>query len=98
MNIQEYATDAAVETFELWRKACVENSGSNNQWNAKGVDYFFEVGHVEHFDGSLTGTVWRFLPAGVECVYSSSFKIRGDGRVLRAPAFLRKAANGLLIQ
>jgi len=85
------ARDAG-RTLDAFSKACIENSGSQNTWkDAQGRSYFFETSRTEHHDGAITGTVWRVV--GGLCRRSGSFRIEADGRVSRAPRFLKDAAK-----
>ena len=83
-----YAQEAG-KIMNAWKEVCYKRSGSQNQWENKGKTYFFETSRVEHDDGSITGTVWRFLADGVHVRRSGSFKINGDGSIERAPKFLK---------
>lgn len=85
-------TQAAHHVLEAWSKACLENSGSQNQWSANGREYFFETG-PERDDGSVTGSIWRFLGDGKHVKRSGAFRIEADGEVARAPKFLKKVAS-----
>jgi hypothetical protein len=82
--------------LDAFTAACIKNSGNQNTWTdpKTGKRYFFETSRTEHYDGAITGTIWRFLPDDKHVRKSGSFRIEGDGEVTRAPAFLKKAAKG----
>jgi|GEM_PF-1729432 len=83
---------AAAKTLDAFSKACIENSGSQNNWtDPNGSTYFFETSNKEHHDGAITGTVWKVM--GERCRRSGSFRVEGDGTVTRAPKFLKAAAK-----
>ena len=84
---------AAAWVLDSFSKACLEQSGSQNNYEVKGKKYFFERSNVEHRDGAITGIVWKFLPDGEHIKRSGSFRVEGDGKVTRAPAFLKAAAK-----
>lgn len=69
--------------------ACLANSGMQNKWTDKGDTYFYEVGR-EQADGSITGTVNKYLPDGIHVCKSGSFKIAPDGSWERGPAWMKK--------
>ena len=82
MNVKKILT--------IWADACIENSGTANSWYVGNKEYAWETSPKEYADGSVAGTVFRmdgFKKA------SSSFRIDGDGLVVRAPSFLRKASG-----
>ena len=69
--------------------ACIASTGSQNKWtDGKGDTYFYDVGR-EQADGSITGTVNKFLPSGL-CRVSGSFKINRDGGWERGPAWMKR--------
>lgn len=93
---------AASETLGAWTAACVAQTGSSNCYRTSRGSYFFEVSRTEHYDGAITGTIWREIPPlpgdGPDtrrCRRGGSFRIEPDGKVSRAPAFLKAAAKAL---
>lgn len=51
---------------------------------------FWEISRKEHADGSITGTVWKSVPApagktGKYVNKAGSFKITGEGKIVRFP-------------
>jgi len=94
------ARDAGATT-DAWSAACIAQTGSQNVWEQGGgpaefnmaVRYFFEISNTEHADGAITGKIFRFV--GVDsCRPVSSFRVEPDGRVSRAPKWLKEAAKG----
>ena len=82
----------AGDTMRAMSEACFKTSGIQNVWvQPDGVRYWFEASRVEHDDGAITGKVWRMLDDD-RCKPSGSFRIEGDGKVSRAPKFLKAAA------
>lgn len=45
---------------------------------------FFEASREEWIDGSITGTVWKFVAAN-RASSAGSFKISGEGKIVRFP-------------
>ena len=45
---------------------------------------FYEASNKEWIDGSITGTVWKFVGPN-QCKKAGSFKISGDGKIERFP-------------
>jgi hypothetical protein len=86
----------AHETMQKWTAACVAQTGSQNEFDADGVRYFWELSRTEHDDGAITGTIMRVTekrPDGsMMAVKCGSFRINPDGTIGRAPAFLRSAS------
>jgi len=83
---------AASDTMFRWEMACRATTGSQNVFEDGGFRYFWETSSTEHDDGSVTGTVWKMV-GETTCRKAGTFRIDGDGRVVRAPAFLKKAAH-----
>jgi len=84
---------AAGDVMDKWISACLANSGSQNTWSTSKGKYFFETSRVEHGDGAITGTVWKFRPDGIHVRRSGTIRINGDGTIERAPKFLKDAAK-----
>ena len=86
---------AAAETMDSWVDACVKQTGSQNVFAANGKRYFWEVSNREYRDGAITGTVFAFVGES-EARQVGSFRIDGDGKVVRAPkgllALIKEAA------
>lgn len=74
------------------------NEESQNTWtNENGVRAFFEYGR-EQADGSITGTVYKFVDA-TRVVPAGSVKVNADGKVVRFPLLskaMRKAAKSVI--
>jgi hypothetical protein len=88
----------ASDTMRAWSDACHASSGSSNVWkSADGSEFFFEVSRKEHDDGAITGSIIALgAPSGPDGARygrkAGSFRIDPDGRVARAPAFLKAAS------
>ena len=80
----------AYKTMKSWNDFCVRITGSSNVYVAKDKKYFFEGSRVEHNDGAITGSVFRFLDEK-HCRKAGTFRIEGDGRVARYPTGLKGA-------
>lgn len=74
------------------KDACVRSTGCSNVWEERGQRFFFEVSRTEHYDGAITGSVWRSV-SETTCRRAGTFRIEGDGTVSRGPAFLRRAGG-----
>jgi hypothetical protein len=77
--------------LEAWGAACVAAGGSSNAWHEGDAGYFFEVSRKEHDDGAITGAVMKMLSNGW-ARRAGTFRIDGDGKIERAPKFLKEAA------
>ena len=75
---------AAGYTMDALSQMCVNSTGSSNTWTHGRDKYFFERSNVEHDDGSITGSVFKFGDDG-RCRKAGSFKINGEGQLLRFP-------------
>lgn len=85
---------AAGKTMDLWQNACRKNCGSQNKWQeANGKTYFFENSRIEHPDGAITGSIYLIHQMGDRCHRVGSFRIEPNGRISRAPKFLRDAVS-----
>ena len=80
----------AGNVMDAWMDACYNQTGQQNVFLSGGYKYFFEVSNKEHRDGAITGTIWKYLPDGEHVRRSGTFRIEGNGKVTRAPAFLKK--------
>ena len=58
---------------------------------------FYEESRREHKGGAITGMVFRMMPDGVHCLPRGSFKIAGNGRIVRFPS-MDKATRERLFQ
>ena len=54
-----------------------------NTFEVKGNKYFYEIGK-ENSNGSMTGTIWKFINGGY-IKRSGSFKIDWNGKIIRFP-------------
>lgn len=52
------------------------------------IDYFWEVSHVEHADGRITGSIWKMLP-DCRAKRVGALRIAANGRLEVAPRSLR---------
>jgi hypothetical protein len=84
------ATKAAFDTLDKWTNACLKNSKSQNVWSLNGKTYFWENSRVEHDDGSIKGSIWKFVEDD-KCKRCGTFRINGDGSIHHAPKFLKDA-------
>ena len=82
----------AAETMDKWTKACVKGTGFSNTFKIGKVQFFWELDNVEQEDGAITGEVIRIISFG-KCALEAAFRIEGDGRVSKAPKFLRDVAS-----
>lgn len=84
---------AAGKVTDAWEKACIASTDSQNTWkDSRGVQYFWEASRVEHSDGAITGQIFKILPNGL-CRTSGTFRIDGNGTIVRAPQFLKDVWN-----
>jgi hypothetical protein len=79
----------AYEVMNKWETHCRNQTKSSNVFFDKGVKFFFETSRKEHSDGSITGTVYKYIDE-FRVVKSSSFKINGDGTIKTAPKSLKQ--------
>ena len=77
---------------------CRTTTGCSNTWKlANGREFFYEIGRREHDDGAITGTVIELgsPTGGADGARSGhtvgSFRVDGDGKVVRCPAPFREA-------
>lgn len=96
----------ASETMNRWTAACIAQTNSQNEFEVNGERFFWDVSRTEHDDGAITGTIHRTLKVGevlrgghtvqpgeTYCRKVATFRIDGDGKVKRAPKFLKDAAK-----
>ena len=85
----------AAETMDRWTAACIAQTGSQNTYRVGRNSYFWETSSTEHYDGAITGTIWKHVPGpnpdSLYCRRAGSFRINPNGTVARAPAFLKNA-------
>lgn len=62
-------------------KACLAQTGVQNEFKHNGQKYFWEYNAVTHKDGSITGSVYKILASGHHSRVSS-LKISGDGKTV----------------
>jgi hypothetical protein len=67
--------------------ACVAQTGSSNTFKVGADTYFYETGR-EQGDGAITGTIQKFVGED-KCRRSGGFRIEGDGKMTRGPAFMK---------
>lgn len=89
-------SDKASKVLDKWSDACIKQTGNSNVYVVKGKQYHFEVSRTEHNDGSITGTIRKYISFNAETgsgmtVSGGSFKIDGSGDIIRAPKFLKDA-------
>jgi len=83
----------AAKILTVWTDASMENSKQTNAYHAKGKDYIWQTSDTVYADGAVSGTIFCCGQDGKKPV--SSFRIDGDGTVVRAPTFLRNASKSL---
>ena len=84
----------ANKILAVWMDACHANyPAAYNDWIVGNRHYIWALSNKEYADGAVTGTIMRLCIGGPKP--SSSFRIDGDGTVVRAPSFLRKASRQL---
>ena len=59
-------------------KACLAQTGVQNEFKHNGQKYFWEYNAVTHKDGSITGSIYKLSASG-HSTKSGTFKISGDG-------------------
>jgi hypothetical protein len=90
-------SDKAGQVLDKWSKACVAQTGNSNLFEVNGKKFHFEISRTEHHDGSVTGTIRKYVSfnpdtGGGMTVLGGSFKIDGiTGDIIRAPKFLKEA-------
>lgn len=72
----------AAKTLEALTNACIEATGTQNQFRHNGELLFFEHSRREHEDGAVTGSVFNMKGRRV-----GSFKISADGKILNGNRF-----------
>lgn len=85
----------AYKTMEKWTQACRSATGSQNEFVVDGARFFWEMSRREHDDGAITGSVQKIVRVEGTRMWaekSGTFRIEGNGRVTRAPKFLKAAS------
>ena len=82
----------AGRTFDTIEDACYSQTGLSNKWRTDtDREYFLEVSQRDQPDGSICGKVYRL---GADyCIKCGTFKIAGNGQIVRLPESLRTLAN-----
>lgn len=70
----------AGRTMNAITKACLNQTGIQNVYKYNNGKYMWEINHVTHEDGSITGTIHKYVTGGI--VKIGPFKISGGGRVI----------------
>jgi len=82
----------AAEVLKRWAEACVAQTGFSTEFEVEGTRYVWAASRKEHNDGAITGTIERVVSRSSESirvVKAMTFRIEGDGRITRAPKFLK---------
>ena len=82
----------AMKTMDRWIEKCVAQTGSQNVFNSDGTKYFWENSCRELADGGIGGKVFCMTEDSQGVGTASligTFRIGGDGRILRCPKVLR---------
>lgn len=74
-------TVKAGEVLEMVAVVATDGSRSSNTFQNGKDKFFYELGR-EQFDGSITGTVHKFLQNGM-AIKHGSFKIEASGKIAR---------------
>jgi len=88
----------AGNVLNAWQDVCHTQTGATNVYETTRGRYMFEVSHTEHDDGSITGTILKFIVGGRydgRVKSSGSFRIAGDGSIVRGPKILKTVAKGM---
>jgi len=72
-----------------WKSACLSDSGKTNVWYNEGKEYRWVMSTTQFCDGAVAGSIYKINKDRP----ISSFRIDGDGTVVRAPKFLRRASS-----
>lgn len=91
-------SDKADKVLEKWVNACVAQTGSSNLFEVKGIKFHFEISRTEHDDGAITGMIRKYVSFNPDSgngmtVQSGSFRISGQGEIIRAPKFFKDASK-----
>jgi hypothetical protein len=62
-------------------KACLAQTGVQNEFKQNGQKYFWEYNAVTHKDGSITGSIYKLTASGHH-TRAGTFKISGDGKTV----------------
>lgn len=77
---------------------CFAQSKFNNVFIVRETRYMLEISDKEHDDGAITGKVLKFITydettGNGTCRPVGSIRIEPDGKITRAPSFLRELDN-----
>lgn len=91
-------TDAA-RTMQTIENACRRQQSelgnpSSNVFISGEATYFYEISRRDQTDGGISGAIWQYV-GETHARKSGSFRISGDGKLVRGPAFFRKAVEGI---
>ncbi len=89
-----YRSDAG-RTMDAIEAACKQTrephgETCSNTFFVGGKRYFYETSRRDQVDGGIAGTIYRCLPNEM-CRRVGTFRISGDGRVVRGPKLFRRA-------
>lgn len=82
-----YARKAGMRLAAI-SNACIAQTGSNNTFEVNGKRYFFEETRKSQADGSIRGTLYRFVDE-THATRAGSFCIDKEGKVVRGPSFFK---------
>ena len=82
----------AGRVLDKMSKACVNQTGMQNVFEANGSRFFFETNGVEYADGSIRADVFKFVDDN-SAVNAGGFRIFGDGATTKLPAVLEDAVR-----
>lgn len=71
------------ETLNNVNGEAIKNYNFSNTWEANGNKFFYERGR-ENIDGSITGTIFKFI-GDTQCIRVGSLKIFSNGSVKSWP-------------
>lgn len=75
--------------------ACVRLTGQQNVYKHNGQKYMWEVNPVDHKDGSITGSIYKYMASG-HVSKQGSFRISGDGTKVTGLGLAALAGNSAL--
>lgn len=88
-----YSADAGA-TMDAWTRKCLDATGFQNVFIDKGQRFLWEPSRIEYRDGSVTGTVMRYV--GDDTVQPAGrFKIGANGEVVTGRKWLKDAAKNV---
>jgi hypothetical protein len=86
-------TADAAHAMDRLSTACFEQTGIANVYEDHGARFMWERSNVEHDDGRITGTVWKYQPDGAHIRKHDRFCIGENGYMVHGTAWMRRAAN-----